>query len=131
MWAEAASGPALFPYHDTVGKLTIGYGRNLDDVGISRVEAAMFLTADIQTVLRECMSLPYWEGLDPVRKIVVADMVYNLGMPKFRQFVNFNEAMLNKDYNVAAFEMRDSKWYRQVTRRASKLHTAMLIGIWE
>ena len=31
------------PYSDTVGKLTIGYGRNLDDVGITRNEAFQML----------------------------------------------------------------------------------------
>ena len=32
-------GFRAFPYLDTVGKLTIGYGRNLSDVGISIEEA--------------------------------------------------------------------------------------------
>ena len=40
-------GMRLMPYRDTVGKLTIGVGRNLDDVGISLDEANMLLTNGI------------------------------------------------------------------------------------
>ena len=41
-------GLRLTPYHCTGGKLTIGYGRNLDDVGISRSEAEILREHDIQ-----------------------------------------------------------------------------------
>ena len=37
----------LTPYRDTVGKLTIGVGRNLDDVGITDAEARFLLENDI------------------------------------------------------------------------------------
>ena len=36
------------PYKDTVGKLTIGVGRNLDDVGIGEEEAEVLLRNDIK-----------------------------------------------------------------------------------
>lgn len=36
-------GLRLKPYHDTVRKLTIGIGRNLDDVGITHEEALILL----------------------------------------------------------------------------------------
>ena len=130
-WAEAAQGPELFPYRDTVGKLTIGYGRNLDDVGITAAEAGVLLDTDIQRTLGDCENLPYWENLDPVRKIVIADMVYNLGFARFRGFKRFHAAMMKRDYSLAAHEMKDSRWYNQVRRRAKVLHKAMLTGIWD
>ena len=43
-------GLRLKPYQDTIGKLTIGYGRNLDDRGISKEEAEYLLRNDISRV---------------------------------------------------------------------------------
>ena len=63
-WAEAAAGPELFPYRDTVGVLTIAYGRNLDDTGISLDEADLMLDNDIAAVLKDAATLPYWSELD-------------------------------------------------------------------
>jgi len=130
-WAEAAAGPELFPYRDTVGKLTVGYGRNLDDKGITRGEAELMLTNDMADAIADAGSLPYWEHLSAVRQIVISDMVYNLGLTKFRKFVNLNNALLIQDYNLAAAEMVDSKWYRQTRRRAKVLVKAMKTGIWK
>ena len=131
MWAEAAKGPELFPYRDTVGKLTIAYGRNLEDRGITREEAELMLSTDIRYTLSEAETLPYWEQLDPVRKIVVADMIYNLGFSKFRGFKRFHAAMMKRDYNLAAHEMKDSRWYKQTLRRAKVLVKAMRTGLWD
>jgi len=131
MWAEAAAGPELFAYRDTVGKLTIGYGRNLDDRGITRAEAEFMLDTDMHEAIADAKSLPYWEKLDHVRQIVVCDMIYNLGLTKFRKFVKLGAALHLKDYTLAAHEMKDSKWYRQTERRAKVLVKAMQTGIWQ
>lgn len=40
-------GLRLKPYRDTRNKLTIGVGRNLDDVGITREEALMLPNNEI------------------------------------------------------------------------------------
>ena len=130
-WAEAATGPELFPYRDTVGKLTIGYGRNLDDRGITREEAELMLNKDMADAINDASSLPYWEQLSPVRQIVISDMVYNLGLTKFRKFINLNKALLIQDYSLAGHEMKDSRWYRQTERRAKVLVQAMISGIWQ
>lgn len=129
-WAEAAQGPELFPYRDTVGKLTIGYGRNLDDRGITAKEADFLLATDIRYTVAEAESLPYWEELDSVRRIVVADMIYNLGFSRFRGFKRFHAALIKHDYNLAAHEMKDSRWYKQTFRRARVLRKAMQTGVW-
>ena len=131
MWAEAAAGPELFPYRDTVGKLTIGYGRNLDDKGITRAEAVLMLDTDMAEAIDDASSLPYWENLSPVRKIVMSDITYNLGLTKLRKFIKLNRALLLRDYNLAGHEMKDSRWYRQTTRRAKVLVEAMKTGIWK
>jgi len=126
-WAEAVR---QYPYRCSADKLTIGVGRNLDDVGLSMDEVDYLLGNDITRVLAECGTLDYWGSLDPVRQLIVADMVFNLGISRFLQFKKMNAALAIQDYTLAAHEMKDSKWYRQVGRRAVKLHKAMISGEW-
>ncbi len=125
VWAE---GEKLLPYRCTAGKLTIGVGRNLDDRGITKEESRFLLKTDIAIVLEECRSLDYWDSLDPARQFVVADMVFNLGFSRFNGFRKFQNALRIGDYSLAAHEMMDSRWARQVGRRAVKLRDIMLSG---
>ncbi|MEE8302321.1 MAG: glycoside hydrolase family protein [Candidatus Tectomicrobia bacterium] len=122
-------GLRLKPYHDTVGKLTIGVGRNLDDVGITREEALMLLDNDIAKVRREVNRAFRWFAqLNPVRKNVVLNMVFNIGLPRFRQFKKTIAAIKAKDWEEAASQMLDSRWARQVGRRARELAAMMKHG---
>ena len=82
-WAEAVRE---FPYRCSAGKLTIGVGRNLDDKGISPEEIDFLLTNDIADTLADCGRLDYFDALDPARQLVVADMVFNLGISRFLRF---------------------------------------------
>ncbi|MDJ0789285.1 MAG: lysozyme [Myxococcota bacterium] len=127
-WAE---GRRLFPYEDSVGKLTVGVGRNLDDRGLRESEVTFLLQNDIAEVLDECQRLPYWDELNEPRRMVVADMVFNLGFSRFLGFIKTNEALAKLDYHEAAKEMRDSRWFRQVGRRARKLVRMMQSGVWD
>ena len=127
-WAEDRR---QFPYEDSVGKLSIGVGRNLDDKGLRNDEIDLMLNNDIAEAIKECEKLAYFDGLDPVRQLVVADMVFNMGLPRFTGFVRTNKALLAKNYVKAAAEMVDSKWYRQTGRRAHRLVKAMHTGIWK
>lgn len=126
-WAEAVR---QFPYRCSANKLTIGVGRNLDDKGLSMDEVEYLLANDIANTLRDCERLDYWKDLDSVRALVVADMVFNLGLSRFLQFKKLNAALTLKDYTLAATEMKDSRWYNQVGRRAWRLREAMLSGEW-
>ena len=126
-WAEARR---QFPYEDSVGKITIGCGRNLDDVGLSDAEIDVLLQNDIERVLAEASRLPYWDRLDDVRQLVITDMVFNMGASRFRGFVRTNAALAAGDYQSAANEMLDSRWARQTGRRARKLVEAMRTGEW-
>lgn len=126
-WAEDVR---QFPYRCSAGKLTIGVGRNLEDNGLSLDEVDVLLDNDIASTIRDCERLDYWNSLDPVRMLIVADMVFNLGLARFLKFKKFNAAMALTDYTLAAHEMMDSRWYNQVGRRAQKLREAMLSGEW-
>jgi lysozyme len=125
-------GIRLRPYRDTRHKLTIGVGRNLDDVGVTRAEALMLLNNDIARVRREVEGAFSWfSGLNPVRKDVVLDMVFNLGLTRFRRFKKTIAAIMAKDWEKAAREMLNSQWAKQVGRRARELAAMMNRGKYE
>jgi lysozyme len=125
-------GLRLKPYRDSKSKLTIGVGRNLDDVGITRAEALMLLENDIATVQRDVKrAFPWFPGLDPVRKDVVLDMVFNLGLPRFRRFEKTIASIRAGDWENAAREMLKSRWANQVGKRATELAAMMERGKYE
>ena len=122
-------GLRLKPYRDTVGKLTIGIGRNLDDVGITREEAMILLNHDIAKVQREVKkTFPWFSHLNGVRKNVVLNRVFNLGLPRLRQFKKAIAALRANRWDEAAKQMLDSRWARQVGRRARELASMMKSG---
>ena len=117
------------PYVDTVGKTTIGVGRNLDDVGLTDDEIDYLLDNDIHTVMSELDI--WWDGwreLDEVRQRVLADMMFNMGRPTLHKFENFHAALVDGNYEQASVEMLDSRWAEQVGQRAQRLAGMMATG---
>lgn len=122
-------GVKLKPYHDTVGKLTIGVGRNLDDVGISEAEAAQLLDSDIErTASALDKALPWWRSLDEVRQRVLLNMAFNMGINSLLGFKNTLAAIQAGKYEDAAAGMLSSKWAQQVGQRAQRLASMMQKG---
>lgn len=124
-------GLRLKPYKDSVGKTTIGIGRNLDDVGITENEAIYLLNNDIDKAYREARSFWWFDSLNSVRQEVVVNMIFNLGFPTFSQFKNTIKAISEQNWNLASQEMLDSRWASQVGRRAIELADAMRRGEWD
>jgi lysozyme len=122
-------GLRLTPYVDTVGKITIGIGRNLTDRGITEAQAYAWLDEDIAVAVRELTArFPWFAALDEIRRRVLIDMHINLGMQRlkgFRQFLGYVEA---QDYRKAAEEMLASRWATQVGGRATRLAGMMRTG---
>lgn len=126
----ADEGLRLFPYVDTVGKLTIGCGRNLSDVGISNAEAMTLLDHDVDACITDLAgSFPWFVKLDAVRQRVIVNMRFNLGPAGFRSFKRMVHAVALGQYALAAEHMRGSKWASQVKGRAYRLAQAMETGI--
>lgn len=122
-------GERLKPYVDTVGKTTIGVGRNLTDVGISLDESRMLLARDVSRVLVEMAeSFPWAAEMTENRQRVLANLLFNLGLTKLRGFKNTLKAMAEGRYQKAADGMRASKWASQVGARAERLATLMEHG---
>lgn len=125
---ERHEGLRLRIYKDTVGKETIGYGRNLVDVGISRDEADFMLDNDISQVEQYLKTVDEYNELDEVRQTVLANLCFNVGFKGIIGFKRMWRALAKRDYEGAATEMLDSKWAKQVGRRASELAEIMRTG---
>jgi lysozyme len=122
-------GLKLKPYLCTSNKVTIGVGRNLEDVGLSKQEALYLLDNDIVRVVAESRErFPIVETLDPVRADVIFNMVFNMGVHRVALFKNMWAAIEAQDWNKAAEEMLDSKWAYQVGRRSTELANQMRTG---
>lgn len=122
-------GLRLKPYKCTAGKLTIGVGRNLDDVGITKEEAMALLDNDIKSVVEQIKkNFKWFDSLCPARQEVVVNMVFNLGINGFLKFKNTIHFIESGQYSQAAIEMLESKWSEQVGNRAKELAKMMAEG---
>jgi lysozyme len=122
----------LKPYTDSVGKLTIGIGRNLSDKGISFLEAQFMLANDVAATTAELQaSLPWTATLDEVRKGALLNMTFNMGIGGLLEFHDFLAKLQAGDYSAAAGAMLDSLWARQVGARATRLSQQIQSGIWQ
>ena len=121
-------GLRLKPYKCTAGKLTIGYGRNLEDMGITQEEAEQMLHNDIQNCYSECSKFSFWNKLNEARQAVLIDMCFNLGITRLKGFKKMLAALEVGAYYRAAAEMLDSKWAREVKTRATELAEIMKKG---
>ena len=124
-------GLELKPYRCTAEKLTIGVGRNIEDRGITEDEARYLLKNDIKIVEDELLERkPLVAGLDSVRQRVLVDMGFNVGLPILMKFQNMWAAIEEEDWDEASAQMMDSRWAKQVGRRAERLSQAMKTGEW-
>ena len=76
-------------YEDTEGIKTVGVGRNLEDRGLSDDEIDYLLSNDIDICVKELeQTFDWYDDLDDIRKRVLIDMMFNLGMPRLKGFAN-------------------------------------------
>jgi lysozyme len=125
---KEGEGLRLKPYRCTAGKLSIGYGRNLDDCGITEEEAEYLLNNDLERAEKEAEKFPVYAKLNQSRKDVLIEMVFNMGYSRLSKFKKMFEALEKGDYSSAADQMLDSAWHTQVGKRAERLAYKMRIG---
>lgn len=125
-------GVRNFPYTDTVGKVTIGVGRNLTNVGLSDSEVNDLLANDINRVTGLLhQGLPWFPTLDIVRQGVLINMGFNLGVHGLLGFHDTLSFMSKSDWIGAATAMLDSTWARQVGARSQRLADQLKTGEWQ
>ena len=126
---KADEGWSPTPYKDTEGILTIGFGTNI--TRITREEGEMLLDIRLKKVIQYDLIALDPEEIAPLnesRQIVYISMLYNLGIGRFCGFKKMRQAVKDKDWDKAAEEMLDSKWHRQVGKRAERLADIMRTG---
>ncbi|WDE11173.1 glycoside hydrolase family protein [Thalassomonas haliotis] len=119
------------PYYCTAKKLTLGYGRNLDDVGISEQEAEILLQNDLsecKAVVKRNIDTRY---CNDAQVGVLINMAYNLGASGLMAFQKMLANVEAGDFQGAANEMLDSRWAQQVPNRAEELAKQMVLGEWQ
>ena len=141
-------GLRLKPYRCPAGKLTIGYGHNIEakplsgDIGayfkrtgcITEGMAGVLLDNDLADAkARLLRSLPWVARLDAVRQMVLIDMAFNMGLGQVGKsgLLSFTHtlALIEEGKFVEAAEaMRQSAWHKQTGRRAVKLCAMMRSG---
>jgi lysozyme len=136
-------GFSATPYRDTKGKLTIGYGFNLEDPTvraliknpnrISRGEAFRIWSVLMQRATKDAASFVGGEdrlfSMAPNRTHAVVDMAYNMGLPRLSGFSDTRKAILAKDWNRASKEILDSNYARKdVPARARRNALRMKLG---
>ena len=116
------------PYRCPLGFLTVGYGHNLD-VPMKPHEADALLEARLRPVVRGVIEvLPHLNEYGEVRANALIDLAFNVGLNGFKRFKKMLAAVRREDWNAAALEMKDSRWYTQVGDRGVELAAMILTG---
>lgn len=115
-------GLKLKPYRCTAGKLTIGVGRNIEDVGISQDEAFTLLDHDIDRVMAQLTKeLPWWVTRPESVQRALANMAFQLGINGLLAFNKTLACLQAGDYQGAQNHARDSAWAKQTPVRAERV----------
>ncbi|RLE52076.1 MAG: lysozyme [Candidatus Methanomethylicota archaeon] len=126
---EQSEGLRLKLYKCTSGRLTIGYGHNIDDNGITLTIAKDMLEEDLQEAERSLFAaFPAYQMLSQPRIDALIDLTFNIGITKFKRFGYLHKALAMQDFETAAAELMDSKYARQVGNRAKINRDLILTG---
>ncbi len=117
-WIKYHEALKLQLYLDTVGKQTIGYGRNIEDNGISKEEADIMFNNDFARCQSELAPYPWYTEQPKNVQNALMNMCFNLGITRLLGFKRMIKALEQKDYTKAALEALDSSWANQVGMRA-------------
>ena len=119
-------------YLDHLGLPTFGIGHLVLDsdpehgqpvgTAVSNDRVIEAFESDLESVLSDCKILyPDFDDLPEEAQQVIANMMFNMGRPRLSKFKGMKRGVDARDWNIAAHEMIDSRWYRQVTNRADRL----------
>jgi lysozyme len=127
-------GVKLNAYIDTLGFLTIGVGHKVlkedniklgDEITESYCES--LFNKDLDTAIEQGKKyIKDFESLVDVVQEVLVNMIFNMGIGGVLKFKKFLAALSVKDYKLAANEMENSLWFKQVGMRAKRLQKQIL-----
>ena len=77
---------------------------------------------DVQVTIDECKLLyNNFDKLPEEAQQIIANMMFNMGRPRLSRFHKMKRAVDAGDWVEAGNQMKDSRWYNQVTARAERL----------
>ena len=93
---------------------------------ISKERVDEWFEQDIMTTIHDCKKVfDDWNAMNEEVKLIMANMMFNLGYPRFCKFRLMIQAVRDGDHIEAANQMKQSRWYKQVTNRAERLISRM------
>ena len=112
-----------------IGHLLIGADSDLPvNTPVTKDQVNNWFAKDVQrSILLAQQIIPNFSTLDEVRQELCVDLTFNLGN-RLKQFRKFLKAIENKDFNEAANELKDSKWYSQVKTRGDEVCESFRVG---
>ena len=126
---DDATGIRITPGYTCVGHPTVGYGTALDVRGLTEDEATLLLQNELANQLLELNQLAWFALLDDVRKGVIQNLAYNIGVSGVEGFHHMIAAIKVRDWNMARIEMEDSHWAQQVGHeRVARLTNQLWTG---
>ena len=121
------------PYFD-VSQWSGGYGHKLLDswpikergaaeTAVISIELALdWLNEDITIAVADTLRLVHcFDAMDEPRQEALVEMAFNLGYSRLSGFKRMLAAIMEFDWERAAFEAKCSKWYRQVGKRGERI----------
>jgi len=130
-------GLRLYPYKDSTGNWTIGYGHKMDTVsqhihqhGLSEEEVNHLFDLDFKIAERVLSLLPdrVRRNCNEIRRGVLIEMIFQMGIYGVMKFKKMLAALEVPDFEVAADEMLLSRWYQQTPSRCRELSDIMRAG---
>jgi len=77
---------------------------------------------DVEVTTNECRLLyNNFDDLPEEVQRIIANMMFNMGRPRLSRFHKMKQAVDSGNWSEAAAQMKDSRWYNQVTNRAQRL----------
>ena len=133
---KQSEGLRLKAYKDTTGNWTVGYGHKLasghdwSNYTITSDMANAMLITDLNAAVYEAAVLPEWAALDcQARKDALTEIIFNMGVGRWRTFVHARFFMLKKDWQRVHDELLASLWATQVhAGRADRIANQFLTG---
>ncbi|WP_240446565.1 glycoside hydrolase family protein [Helicobacter pylori] len=131
-----SDGFSLSIYTDKTGHLTIGYGYNLsvysyESKRITKPQAYGLLTDILKENHKALLSYGWYKNLDAMRRMVILDLSYNLGLSGLLKFKQFIKAIEDKNYALAVERLQKSPYSNQVRKRASRNMEILKLGGYE
>ena len=133
---EVDEGCKYETYLDHLGLPTAGTGHLLigkdpeynKPIGtaVSKERVAEWFEQDVATTLDDCKKVyDNWDNMNETVRLICANMMFNLGYPRYCKFKKMIQAIKDEDWLEAGNQMQDSRWYKQVTNRADRLISRM------